>query len=363
MEKTVEQTEHIQESPEQMAPGEQVNPEVRAWFEKYPTVEAAVARPLDEKRQFILSYYSEDPDSEKMLEEMFEQAEKVLDKEIEAGKIKPPFSEALVTSMMVIAKGKVIDELIEEVSKLYQERRKLVKGKDIKDPGVIKITQINVSKLAYMLQSKILKQVEEEAKSRNIPLDDFMYICAMIAGNDMQTFIDIERIYNYRKTEESKDKEFDLEKVKEYIQESLKISEKILSGELDSTMVFLYPHLLSDKLYNLTGFESEEVISYIRKLAKSEKLGEDFANLIISEAYSVEKSRDNCQTTFDNHMMAYEKLMQEAYIRRQKELEEQSKDPLDDPAVKKMIQTGLLNRADAENIINRHAQSQGIAKH
>lgn len=343
--------------------GEPVNPEVKAWFDKHPTMEDAIARPLDEKRQFILSYYSEDPDSEKMLEEMFEQAEKVLDQEIEAGKHKPPFSEALVTSMMVIARGKLIDELIEEVSKLYQERRKLVKGKDIKDPGVIKITQINVSKLAYMLQSKILKQVEEEAKSRNIPLEEFMYICALIAGNDMQTFIEIERIYNFRKTEESKDKEFEVEKVKDYIKESLKISEKILSGELDSTMVFLYPHLLSDKLYNLTGFESEEVISYIRKLAKSEKLDEEFANLIIQEAYSVEKSRDNCQSTFDNHMVAYEKLMQEAYVRKQKELEEQSKDPLDDPAVKKMIQTGMLNRNDAEHLINRHAQTQGLAKH
>lgn len=264
---------------------------------------------------------------------------------------------------MIIARGKVIDELIEEVSKLYQERRKLVKGKDIKDPGVIKITQINVSKLAFMLQAKILKQVEEEAKSRNIPLEEFMYICSLIAGNDMQTFIEIERIYNHRKTEASKDKEFDLTKVKEYIQESLKISEKILSGELDSAMVFIYPHLLSDSLFNATGFESEEVISYIRRLAKSEKLDEEFANLIIQEAYSVEKSRENCQTTFDNQMIAYERQAHESYLRRQKELQEQSKDPLDDPAVKKMIQTGMLNRNDAEHIINRHAHVQGLAKH
>ena len=343
--------------------GEPINPEIKAWFEKYHTIEEAIARPLEEKKNFILNYYSEDPDSEKALEEMFEQAEKVLDKEIEAGKSKPPFSEALVSSMMIIAKGKIIDELLEEVSRLYQERRKLVKGKDIKDPGVIKITQINVSKLAYMLQSKILKQVEEEAKSRNIPLEEFMYICAMIAGNDMQTFIDIERIYNYRKTEENKEKQFETGSVKEYIRESLKISEQILSGELDSTMVFLYPHLLSDKLFNLTGFESEEVISYIRRMVKTDKLDDEFANLIVSEAYSVEKSRDNCQSTFDNHMIAYEKMMQEAYIKRQKEIEEQTKDPLEDPAVKKMIQSGLLNRTDAENIINRHTQVQALTKH
>lgn len=363
MEATNVSQAQMEEAQDQMAGGEVINPEVRAWFDKHPTVEEAMAQPLPEKVGFVLNYYSEDPDSEKLLEEMFEQAETVLDKEIEAGKNKPPFSQALVTSMMIIARGKVIDELIEEVSKLYQERRKLVKGKEIKDPGVIKITQINVSKLAFMLQTKILKQLEEEAKSRNFALEEFMYLCSLMAGNDMQTFIEIERIYNFRKTEESKDKEFDRVKVKEYIQESLKISEKILSGELDSTMVFLYPHLLSDKLYNLTGFESEEVISYIRRLAKTEKLDEEFANLIIQEAYSVEKSRENCQTTFDNQMIAYERLMEEAYIRKQKELQEQSKDPLDDPAVKKMIQSGMLNRNDAEQLINRHAQVQGLPKH
>lgn len=31
--------------------------------------------------------------------------------------------------MLAVAKGKVIDELIEDVAKLYAERRKLVKGK------------------------------------------------------------------------------------------------------------------------------------------------------------------------------------------------------------------------------------------
>lgn len=356
MEASKENAQLSPETQEQVPGGEPVNPEVKAWFEKHPTVEDAIAQPLAAKLGFILNYYSEDPDSEKLLEEMFEEAEKVLDREIAAGHNKPPFSEALVTSVMVIARGKVIDELIEEVAKLYAERRKLVRGKEIRDAGVVKITQINVSKLAFTLQSKILKQAEEEAKSRNIPLEEFMYLCSLVAGNDMQTFVEIERVYNFRKTEASKDKAFDYAQVKAYIAESLKISEQILSGELDSTMVFLYPHLLSDRLFNLTGFESEEVIACIRRLAKAEQLDADFADLIVREAYSVEKSRENCQATFDHQMQAYERLMQEAYLRKQRELQEQAKDPLADPAVKKMIQTGLLNRADAEQLLTRHAQ-------
>ncbi len=336
------------------------NPEVKAWFQQHPKEEQALAMPLEEKKSFILKYYSEDVNSDKLLEEMLDEAEKILDKELAEGKGKPPFSEPLVLSMMVIAKAKIMDELLEIVAKLYEERRKLVKGKEIKDQAVIKFTQMNCSRLAYLIQGKILKQVEEEAKSRHLPLEEFIYCCVMVASNDMNTFVEVERMYNFRKTEENKDKEFDRAKVKEYISESLKISEQILSGQLDSTVVFLFPHLLSDKLYNMTGFESEEVVYYIRKMVKENTIEEELVDLIVREAYSVEKSKENCHTTFENQMIKHEQQMAEAYARRAKE-QEAIKDPLEDPAIKKMIETGLLSRRDAESIIKQHGQHSSLA--
>lgn len=336
-----------------------MNPEVQAWFEKFKTEEEALKQPADEKKKFILNYYSEDVNSDLLLEQMLEEAEKVLDQEIQAGHNKPPFSENIIMAIMAISKGKVIDELLEEVSRLYQERRKLVKGKEINDPGVINLTQINCSKLAFMMHSRILKQVEEEAKSRDLQMDQFMYLCGLVASNDMQTFVEIERLYNHRKTEENKDKPFDLVKVKEYIKESLKISGQIISGELESTVVFLYPHLLSDKLYNLTGFESEEVVHYIRKMVKDDTIDDELVDLVVQEAYSVEKSRENCQTTFDTQMMNYERRLQEDYIMRVQQQTQLANDPLEDRAIKSMIQTGMLSREDAQNMINKRSAMQG----
>lgn len=329
------------------------NPEVKAWFEKHPTEEEALTLPIEEKKDFILKYYSEDVDSEALMEKMFEEAEKILDKELKEGRGKSPFSEAVVYSVLAIAKAKIMDELLQEVERMYAERRKLVKGKDIKDPGVIRLTQINCNKLAENIQRKILQQAEQEAKSHEFALGEFMYYCYVVAANDYQTFVEVERLYNHRKTEENKNKDFDKVKVKEYIEESLRISEQILKGELDSTMVFMHPQLLSDRLYNLTGFESEEVVYYIRKMVKDNTIEPELVDLIVKEAYSVEKSKENCHRTFDNHMMNYEKQVMEEYVRRAKAAES-IKDPLEDPAVKKMIETGLLNRKDAEDIIKHH---------
>lgn len=137
---------------------------------------------------------------------MLEEAEKVQDAEIKKGKIKSPFTPELIYSTITIAKAKIMDDLVEEVGKFYEERRKLIKGKEINDPGVIKVTQLNCSKMAMSLQQKILSQVEDEAKSKNFPVEEFMENCAMASLGDVQSFVEIERIYNFRKAEASKDK-------------------------------------------------------------------------------------------------------------------------------------------------------------
>lgn len=335
-------------------PVPETDPKLKEFFEKYPKEEEALAIDREPKKDFILTYYSEEVDADALIEKMLEEAEKVLDKEIAEGKNKPPFSELVVVSVLAISRVKIMDELIEEVGNLYEERRKLVKGKDLTDPGVIKVTQINCSKMAMALQTKIMKQAEEEAKSRNFPLEDFMNICAMVAMGDPSSYVELERIYNYRKAEESKDREdFDKNMLKTYIKESLAISERIVKGEIDSTLPFIYPHLLSDNLFNMTGMESEEVVFRIRESIKDDTIEDELVDLIIKEAYSVEKSKKACQSGFDKQMGDYQSKMMEAYQKRSKELEN-LKDPMDDPSIKKMIEMGLINREEAQEVIKHH---------
>lgn len=57
-------------------------PELKEWFKSNPTVESALELPLDKKKEFILMYYSEDINSDELLEKMLEEAEKIVDKEI-----------------------------------------------------------------------------------------------------------------------------------------------------------------------------------------------------------------------------------------------------------------------------------------
>jgi hypothetical protein len=241
---------------------------------------------------------------------MLDEAETIVEKEIEAGRNVMPFSQNLVVGLINISKVKVLDELIEDVDKLYKERRTLVKGKEITDVGVAKVTQINCSKMAMMVQGKVVKQLEEEAKSRDLPLNQFMNIAVQYLMGDLGIFVEIEKFYNLKKVEENKDKPCDLEKLKTYIQESIKISDLIINDKINQGSLFLFPHILSDKLYNETGYESEEIVYYIRKLNDEGTLPDDTLDLIVREAYHVEKSKDKCFKTFDNQM----RQMEQQYI-------------------------------------------------
>lgn len=347
MEKAPE-TQNQEQPPVQNQQEIEMNPEAAAWFKEYPKVEEALALSREKKQEFIRKYYAQDDELDEQIEKMLDEAETIVEKEIEAKRNVPPFSQNLVVGLINVAKVKVLDELIEDVDKLYKERRSLVKGKDITDVGVAKVTQINCSKMAMMVQGKVVKQLEEEAKSRDLPLNPFMNIAVSFLVGDLGIFVEIEKFYNLKKVEENKDKPCDLEKLKTYIEESIKISDLIINDKINQGSLFLFPHILSDKLFNETGYESEEIVYYIRKLNDEGTLPDDTLDLIVKEAYHVEKSKDKCFTTFDNQM----KQMEEQYVKMEqyaRKMQQQQKNnpnapkgSLDqDKAMMKMMKMGL----------------------
>ena len=339
-------------TPETQAPQTQqeieLNPEAAAWFKEYPKIEDALALGRDKKQEFIRKYYAQDDELDEQIEKMLDEAETTVEKEMEAGRNVMPFSQNLVVGLINIAKVKVLDELIEDVSKLYTERRTLVKGKEITDALVAKITQVNCSKMAIMVQGKVVKQLEQEAKSRDLPLNQFMNIAVSYLMGDLGIFVEIEKFYNLKKVEENKDKPCDLEKLKTYIEESIKMSDLIIKEKINLGSLFLFPHILSDKLYNETGYESEEIVFYIRQLNENGTLPDDTLDLIVTEAYHVEKSKDKCFTTFDNQMRQMEQQYVQMEQAARKFQENQKNNPNapkgslgQDKAMMKMMQMGL----------------------
>ena len=324
-----------------------LNPKVTAWLKDHPTPEDTLALPAEKQREFISLYYAPDDELDEQIEKMLDDAETAVDSEIEAGKSKFPFSEKLVIGLITISKVKVLDEMIEDVSKHYEDRRKQVKDKEITDPQVAMVTQMSCAKMAMMLQGRLIKQIEQEVKSRELPLQKIMRVIVGYLMGDLSMFVEVEKFYNLRKVEQHKDRPCDIEKLRKYIRESIKISDLIVTDKISQNSLFLFPHILSDKLFNETGYESEEIVYYIRQLNDKAELDEETIELIVREAYAVEKSKEKCFKTFDDQMKKMEEQMiaAEAHARKQAELQKKQGgipgDIRQDKAMMKMMQMGL----------------------
>ena len=66
---------------------------------------------------------------------------------------------------------------------------------DINDQKVLQHTQASCNELAMKLQSDLLKEVENECKSRNLELKKIMPFAEQLIFGDMTHFVEIERFF------------------------------------------------------------------------------------------------------------------------------------------------------------------------
>lgn len=332
------------------------NPELAEWFSKYPEDKDALALTFEEKKDFILKYYSEDANSDEMLEKIMDSAQGALDKELSDRKTKggDAFAETLILAIIALSRGRIIDELLEILKTQTNTRRNLVKAKDVNDPGVLRTTQLSCLKIQREMNIKIIEQVKDEAKSNGLDELKVATLAYYFMSNDIQNFAEIERVYNYRTVEASRDEPIDIEQVKKYTRETLRITDMIINGQIDSAIVYVFPQLLSDRLFNITGFESEQVVHFVRQSVLKGTIDTELADLILKEAYAVEKSKNTCQESLNLQIEEYQRRMRDLYI--QQEIA-RSQDPLNDKSVQTMIQMGLLKQS-GDDLLKRRAEER-----
>lgn len=249
----------------------EISPWCREFLAKHPNAADALKLEHDTKKEFVKNYYVADNLYQERLEKMVDEAEETLDdilsnEETKEDKYPEKFYHALIN----LSKGRHLDELMDIVQVFYTARRKTVKGMDINDPLTIHITQQCFNRMAIELPEIIFKDVESECKSRNLSPDRIIPVIHQILMSDLSINVDIERLWVLKKVEENKEKEITEKGVKDYICYSLALSHKLINGKLNPSMMFLLPHILSDNLFNKTGYEGEEIVYHVQEMLKED---------------------------------------------------------------------------------------------
>merc|ERR1719469_49911 len=280
-------TDQLQD-PKQIAMSDlenELNPEAKEFLKLYKTAQDALVLDFDTKRDFVKNYYVADNFYQERLEKLF-------------------------MSLINLAKGRHLDELMAVVKVFYEARRKTVKGMDISDPICIMITQQCFQRMAIELPEIICKEIESECKARDMPLEKVMPIVSQILLSDLSINVDIERLWVLKKVEENKTKEITAKELKDYICYSLALSHKLIKGKLNPDMMILLPHILSDNLYNKTGYEGEEIVYHVQEMLNKNLLSAELVDLIIREAYAVEQGKEKSYAAFEEQMQQMAMMQQ-----------------------------------------------------
>ena len=109
----------------------EINPWTKEFLKNHPGPNDAISLTIPEKKEFVKNYYVADGGYEDKIEKMIEDAEASIETELENEDEAKRFSEKFFYSMINLAKGKTLDQLIKVVEVFYKARRSTVKGNPI----------------------------------------------------------------------------------------------------------------------------------------------------------------------------------------------------------------------------------------
>ena len=123
-------------APAQQHPGQlplsdlesEINPWTKEFLKNHPTPNDAISLGIDIKKEFVKNYYVADGGYEDKIEKMIEDARTSIDTELENEDEAKRYSEKFFYSMINLAKGETLEQLIKVVEVFYHARRKTVKG-------------------------------------------------------------------------------------------------------------------------------------------------------------------------------------------------------------------------------------------
>ena len=284
----------------------ELSQDAKNFLKKYPTIKEAMEISFDLKKDFVKSYYAAEKSYEEKLEEMLSNSELIIEEELEKTTDPEKLSQKFFWALITLAKGRKLDELLEVIKQFYIARRKTVKDIEFTDPKILHITNLSFQIMQTELPEIICSEIESELKSRDLKPERIMPVVSQIMMTDISQFIDIERLFILKTVSENKDKEIKIEDIRNYICYSLGLSHKLVSGKFGPEAMVMLPHILSDILFNKTGYEGEEIVCKVEEYLKEDKLDEDLINLIIREAYAVEQGKEKSMSMFQSQMMELE---------------------------------------------------------
>mgnify|MGYP003589351325 CR=1 FL=1 len=250
---------------------------------------------------------------EEEIEKRVQENTTILDEQLSANS-KPPYSPETIEAVINIAKGRVMPEVLPKMEEVMKNVRDGLKGKKIEDFDSAMKFQMAIAKISMEYNQLLQKELEEELKSRDLKIDEFMQDAYPQIASDFNFFQDLVHIHSLKIREGLPKDAINMEIATKYIKRSNELNKIALARKINPQAIMVYPNLCEVFLFNELGIEFIQVecfvVDFLNKLGeeKTEKETE-FIKLLLEEVFICQKVQILVMMTGQEQMAMMEQMM------------------------------------------------------
>lgn len=204
------------------------------------------------------------------------------------------FDAETLEAFITLCKLNILEQMMDVMRESNDKLRSKIKGSTITDFKTSMLVQMSTGNIAMQFNKMLVKEIEEETKSRGLDTNKVMQQVLPFITGDVNVIFELDSFYNLKVKNDEGLKEVDMDLAKAYYTKTVEYSKMLIDGKVNPQSAMIFPSMMGHFLYNEFGVHNIQVLDFTDKYlkeTKDEEYNDNFVRLLFKEIFFSEKGR------------------------------------------------------------------------
>jgi hypothetical protein len=216
-----------------------------------------------------------------------------------------------IEAFITLCKLNVLEQIMDIMRESNEKLRSKLKGLTLTDFKTSMLVQMSTGNIAMQFNKLLVKEIEEETKSRGLDSNKVLQQALPYISGDMNVIFELDSFYNLKVKNDEGLKEVNMENVKQYYAKTVEYSKMLIDGKINPQSAMVFPSMMGHFLYNEFEIHNIQVLDFTDNYLKnnSDNYDENFIRVLFKEIFFSEKGRKVIFEMMEAQMAMMSQLM------------------------------------------------------